>query len=387
MAKDIMNEIYNSKINYDKKCFENKVPIETLEQHMYTYLNQKYGLKNLIIEWAASIINSIKLYSNEDSEINLFGKILRNEQEEDSRIVLSKLKDNISELLEYYLKSKNQSKNEKELKKLLMQKKEGYINEDEWKSIVNYIYSKDDAKKIENKIISYINRQKEKNDQMGVYNWTGVGSIETLNKSHSNSALNVCNTICGSYNNNLNAKNRSNRSSLCITKKLSREELFTISKLNEELNIQYKHFLKILCDHHIKTRDKYLKNFIKLFRKYDTDLDGVLNENEFIGLVKEIPYCQNDIDNYIFKFLSIIDPFNNKKITFNECISLFSMETIEEENINQDDNLNNENVNYNNEINNNKNDDINERNNTKKSYKNDNKVNLLDKICLGNILY
>ena len=57
MAKDIMNEIYNSKVNYDKKCFENKVPIETLEQHMYTYLNQKYGLKNLIIERAASIIN------------------------------------------------------------------------------------------------------------------------------------------------------------------------------------------------------------------------------------------------------------------------------------------------------------------------------------------
>ena len=29
---------------------------------MYTYLVQKYGLKNLIVEWATAIINSIKFY-------------------------------------------------------------------------------------------------------------------------------------------------------------------------------------------------------------------------------------------------------------------------------------------------------------------------------------
>ena len=31
-----------------------------MEQFMFTYLNQKYGLKNLIIEWAASIVNGVK---------------------------------------------------------------------------------------------------------------------------------------------------------------------------------------------------------------------------------------------------------------------------------------------------------------------------------------
>jgi len=30
--------------------------IETMEQFMYTYLNQKYGLKTLIVEWASGII-------------------------------------------------------------------------------------------------------------------------------------------------------------------------------------------------------------------------------------------------------------------------------------------------------------------------------------------
>ena len=128
MTKDIMNEIYNSKTIYDQKCYENKIPRETLEQHMYTYLNQKYGLKNLTIEWASSIINAIKMYSNEDCDINLFGKILRNEQEEDSRLVIENLKNNISELLEYYLRSKNPFKSRLDIKKMLERKKDGFLN-------------------------------------------------------------------------------------------------------------------------------------------------------------------------------------------------------------------------------------------------------------------
>jgi len=78
IMKDIINEIYVSKVEFDKKCLESKIAKETMEQHMYTYLNQKYGLKSLIVEWASSIINGIKMYSSEDSEVCLFGKVIRN---------------------------------------------------------------------------------------------------------------------------------------------------------------------------------------------------------------------------------------------------------------------------------------------------------------------
>ena len=310
-TKDIMNEIYQSKSNYDKKCFENKLPRETMEQHMYTFLNQKYGLKNLIIEWASSIINAIKIYSSEDSDINLFGKILRNEQEEDSRLILMKLRNTIVELLEYYLKSKNPLKNSSEIKKMLEKKKDGILTEEEWKGIVYYIYTNDDAQVIENKIASFINKNKNV-----VNNFTDVVS------THSNlfTNQNVLNTVGNSKN---------------VNKKLTREEIFNLNKLNEEMNINFKDFLKLVSDYQIKSREKYLKNFVKLFRKFDVDSDGILNENEFINLIKNIPYCQNNIDEFTFKFLSIIDPFNNKKITFSECVSLFSMEIINENNNNQ----------------------------------------------------
>jgi hypothetical protein len=43
--KEIINDIYLQKIKYDEKCNESRLPRETMEQYMYTYLNQRYGLK------------------------------------------------------------------------------------------------------------------------------------------------------------------------------------------------------------------------------------------------------------------------------------------------------------------------------------------------------
>lgn len=100
MLLDLINEIFQSKTQFDKTTIENKMPKETMEQHMYTYLNYKYGLRNLIIEWAVSIINGIKTFSKEDSQILLFGKILKNEIEEEFRFTFEKLKKTIYELLQ-----------------------------------------------------------------------------------------------------------------------------------------------------------------------------------------------------------------------------------------------------------------------------------------------
>lgn len=45
---------------------------------MYTYLNQKYGLKPITVEWAMTIVNGIKKYGYDDAEVAAFGKMLRN---------------------------------------------------------------------------------------------------------------------------------------------------------------------------------------------------------------------------------------------------------------------------------------------------------------------
>jgi hypothetical protein len=74
-------------VKFDAKARQMGQPIETMEQFMYTFLVQKYGLKSLIVEWATAIINSIKFYLETnlgedlqicDPEVTLFAKILKN---------------------------------------------------------------------------------------------------------------------------------------------------------------------------------------------------------------------------------------------------------------------------------------------------------------------
>ena len=93
--KDTVQGIYAQKIKFDKKCEDSKQCRETMEQYIYTYLNQKYGLKNLIIEWFVAIINGIQMHQNDDHDIRLFGKILKNECDEEFRFIQMHVKDTL----------------------------------------------------------------------------------------------------------------------------------------------------------------------------------------------------------------------------------------------------------------------------------------------------
>jgi hypothetical protein len=77
-----------------------------MEQYMYTYLNQRYGLKSLIIEWVAAIINGIKTYLKQDHDVALFGKILKNECDEEFRFIQTHVKETLVGLLRSLLRER-----------------------------------------------------------------------------------------------------------------------------------------------------------------------------------------------------------------------------------------------------------------------------------------
>lgn len=80
-------------------------------------------------------------------------------------------------------------------------------------------------------------------------------------------------------------------------------------------------------DYQIRLRDKYLRNFYYLFKKADADNNGIINEEEFVNLISLMDvYPGNDIQEVSERLLNQVDPFNNKQITFNECVTLFSNE-------------------------------------------------------------
>ena len=309
MMKEIINDIYNSKAEFDKKSDENKLPRETMEQHMYTYLNQKYGLKSIIIEWASNIINGIKIFSSEDSEICLFGKILRNEIEEDARLIYSDVQKSILEYLKYYIKRKNHYISAKEISAILKEKKNGSLTEEEWREVINYLYNEEHAKILEERISDIIQKKYFK-------------------------------------------------SKLDTDRKLTREEIIQLSKLKEEYNIPFKDLVKIIHEFQIKQREKQLKNFVQLFKSVDKDNNGIINEEEFVNLLYNMNIFGDQLKRKIVELLTQIDPYNNKQITFSECVNLFGSIPYEQEG----------------NIQNNQNNHQNNQNN---------QISILDKICMG----
>ena len=349
--KDLINEIYISKEIYDIKCENYKLPKETLEEHMYTFLNKKYGLKNLIIEWAKNIIAGIKYYSKKDSIVLLFGKIMRNEQEENARFIIQKLIESIEELLLYYIKGQYPLKLIDDINKIFQQKKSSYLIEEEWKGIIYTIYEKEEAQEIEKKIENFIDKETEKKKMEMVQNYKNSRlnhqnnmNIITSNNSYYLNTINSVNSLpynksVNYINNNINLNNSLNNSYLNtfgnVSNKLSRIEKYNLLYFNEERIILYNNFMKIVLDHHIRFRDKQLKNFVELFKSVDTNRDGIINEDEFSELIQKMKiFKEEEIENIIFQYLEKIDPFDNQKFTFSECINFFSSEYIQDKNVN-----------------------------------------------------
>ena len=161
MMKEVISNIYTAKIAFDKKCIQNKQPKQTMEEFMYTYLNQKYGLKNMVIEWATNIINGIRTFSPEDTEISLFGKILQNELEENCQLLISNLKDNINSIILNILRSEYPYKNDIELNKMKNQIIKKEMPPEKTQQIVDALFDEKGKEILFNKINKEINNKKE----------------------------------------------------------------------------------------------------------------------------------------------------------------------------------------------------------------------------------
>ena len=87
-------------------------------------------------------------------------------------------------------------------------------------------------------------------------------------------------------------------------------------------------FQKIILDFQLKSHDKFLKNFIFIFKRFDSDNNGIISEDEFINFIHTLNIYKDDFNEQIKRILLIIDPYNKKLITFSEVVSLFSMEFV-----------------------------------------------------------
>ena len=148
---------------------------------MFTFLTNKYGLKSLVIEYSAAIINSIKKYSKENVDVSLFGKILRNDLEEDYRIIYYKLKSTLFELLVYFLKSKNPYKSNTEIIEIAKAKTKSILTQEEWNAIIYFLYDDKDAVFIEEMIFMSAEKEEKLRKSINKRGYNAVNSKKGRN--------------------------------------------------------------------------------------------------------------------------------------------------------------------------------------------------------------
>ena len=268
---ETINDIYNSKLESDRKLTQNHQQKLTMEQFLYHYLNNKYGLKNLVIEYASGIIQGIKDFSKKNSEVLLFGKILRNEIEEKEILIIAKLKETINEFLIFYYKNKYQYKSKAEIDNLVKKCKISMLNEEQWKNIVAYLFSdnENDLNNLMEKIQKYIDK-----------------------------------------NNNID-KNQKYKSS-----------------------ISYQKFIQLVIDYQIKLRNIYLKNFNHIFRTIDTNHDGIISDYEFTKLVEisNIFDTREELEIKTHMMIKELDKYSSGNILYNDIINLWNEEMTVDQN-------------------------------------------------------
>jgi hypothetical protein len=131
----------------------------------------------LIIEWAAAIINGVKTYLKEDHEIALFGKILKNECDEEFRFIQMHVKETLSSLLKALLKERFPLKPEVEIQRGLEDIQNDCIEEWQWRRIIEKMYDENDYAILEQRFYGVIEDRRQRNawkrggNQSGFNEW------------------------------------------------------------------------------------------------------------------------------------------------------------------------------------------------------------------------
>ena len=68
-----------------------------------------------------------------------------------------------------------------------------------------------------------------------------------------------------------------------------------------------------------------------MFKKFDADNNGIIDEEEFINLIYNLNLFHTKVKENVVGLLTLVDPNNNKQITFTECVTLLTNQPYKDE--------------------------------------------------------
>ncbi|OQS01872.1 hypothetical protein THRCLA_05685 [Thraustotheca clavata] len=164
--RDMIQAIYVSKRKADEMAIENRAAKETMEQHMYTYLNQRFGLHSLIVEYASAIMKGCTRFMKMDADVATFFHVIRNEVDEGFLRLKNKLEETVVALLRAFLRGLHPRKSEAAVNQMVNSKlsDQTYLTEEEWHSVVKYMYDTHDSHSIIRLVETHLSQDEPSND-------------------------------------------------------------------------------------------------------------------------------------------------------------------------------------------------------------------------------
>lgn len=278
--KELISELYEAKKGFDIKCKKNQLPRESMEQFMFSFFKNKFGLNAIVIEWVFGLVEAVRMYHQKDNDIALFALILRNEVDEEFAEIQKQIKLTINDILMNLIETQNPNKGKREVNGLYTARVKGWIREGTALEIVNTMYTDEHPNKDE--ILIKLQDKIDADEQKGP-----------------NGQMPVSKSMA-----NLRLKGKPARS------------------------IQYSALVKIILDMQLKTHYSFLRNLSREFKAFDAQNYGYISLEQFQKLVYHFaPEIASEKE--IATLLESRESFDPATLTFSDIVILFSAKHVE----------------------------------------------------------
>lgn len=141
-TKDMIEDLYSSKLRYDFTNFDNKLPRETFENFIMIHFSQKYGLKSLCTQWLNLLSKACLKYEN-DISIRIFKKIRENDLNEEFLHMIKQVKEKVNEVVKGFFRTKHPYMQEKAIKVMQEEVLNNEAEEEIWTFVVSCFAGKE----------------------------------------------------------------------------------------------------------------------------------------------------------------------------------------------------------------------------------------------------
>lgn len=292
-VQDLIEEIYTSydlltKSWVSSHNLREESTKETLLQHMYTFLNHKFGLKSLILDAANSLLKGLGQHAS-DHTVAVFAGILRHQLDYDFRYVEARTRKSVRELLKVYLTHKHPLKRDHALQSMVLERTRGSLSEEEYTAIVEYMFAPPDRAPILSTTKTILLGMKQKEIERA-----GQAAITAGSRAQAMAAAQAL-------------------------------QAAQSSPAGARLPVSYATFVHILLDFQLHIHRRFLAPFVALFRSFDSLHSGLLTHDSFARMVVVLTEDQVD-DATIRLYLQRADPFGHGLVSFSDAVNVLSEE-------------------------------------------------------------